>query len=160
MTKGIRAMIGALCPVVALAMVTACPGQHGECQFKSTKEADVITVTGRYALVIINSQEMDKLLGADWTRQTLFYAPSAITDTSGKQAMVHGPMLPLAKGSSMLFVSGDDWEDLSCRIYSLETRRMLWLGINTRIPRITVRAPAEVRAGEPVITPEGTLLFK
>lgn len=149
-----------VCASLLITALSGCPRNGSYCDLRSVEEADIHTVPGQYTIMIIKQSEMIKLLGSDWQNQTLFYSVDRILDESGEPRMVRGGMSPLAKGSSVFLLSGGPWEHVSCAIYSLDTRRMLILGINTKVPRINVRAPLQPKAGSPVVMEDGTLVFR
>jgi hypothetical protein len=126
-----------------------------------TPEAEMIRVRGEYAIVIVRPATMARAFGPQWDRLTLFYGTNRAITGNGQRAMVSAsPLRPLAKGTPMLVISGDDWDDLLVPVYALETRRMALFAVDLTAGTVTLRQPARLRGGVPQLTPEGRLFFR
>lgn len=122
-------------------------------------EGDILTVRGEYSIVILRPDFMVRLFGPDWKKQELFYGFNRAIDAEGNRGNVTVNMLPLAKGRPELTLSGVDWSDLICPIYSLDTRQQAILAIDLRSGTITVSRTVQSRPGKPRITQDGRLVF-
>lgn len=132
----------------------------GACRHLRLSEAEIITVRGEYALVLPTPSTMERLFGADWHRQSLFYRYNRALAASGQPiAVTTSPMLPLAKGSPVLVISGDEWPDLICSVASLEKMSMATLHIDLRRGSFSATAPAIPLRGVPETTPDGRLVL-
>lgn len=122
-------------------------------------EGELLSVKGKYTLILLSDDIMRRTFGPEWHRLSLFYSSNRAIDERGQRGMITSPLRPLAKGSSILVISGDDWPDLIVPIYVLESRKQATFFIDTTRPSIKVRPP-EPRPGEPLLSPEGRLFFR
>jgi hypothetical protein len=125
-----------------------------------TAEGEILTVDGQYTLVVLSQDVMRQTFGPDWHRLSLFYGSNRAITQDGQRGMIDSPLRPLAKGTPILVISGDDWSDLIVPIYALEQRKQAIFAIDTIKGTIKLNSSPGLRGGEPMVTPEGRLLFR
>jgi hypothetical protein len=143
--------------LVAL-LVASCDASDGVDRHE-IPEGELISVKGKYTLVLLSDDVMRRTFGDQWHRLSLFYGSNRGIDEHGQRGMITSPLRPLAKGTSLLVISGDEWSDLVVPIYAMESRQQAVFLIDTVHPRIEVSAP-QPRPGEPMLSPEGRLFFR
>jgi hypothetical protein len=144
--------------VVAMMMSVSCD-RSGGVQRRVLPEGELISVKGKYTLILLSDEVMRRAFGTEWHRLSLFYGSNRAINERGERGMITSPLRPMGKGTSVLVISGDEWPDLVVPIYALETRKQALFYIDTVRPSIEVRA-AQTRAGEPMVSPEGRLFFR
>lgn len=144
--------------VLVFAMVvTACSESNGANRVV-TPEGELLTVKGKYTLILLSDETMRRTFGPEWHRLSLFYGSNRAITQDGERSMVTADLRPLAKGTSILLISGSDWPDLIIPVYALETRKQAMLYVDTMRPSIKVASP-QPRRGEPMLSPDGHLFF-
>lgn len=156
MNKRIR-IVAAL---VVVGIVGATCGRSGGISRVDRAEGEILTIKGKYTLVILSPGIMRQTFGPEWQRLSLFYRSNRAITQDGERAMVSAPMRPLAKGAPILVISGDDWPDLIVAVYALEKRKQAILSINTVEGVIRVLQPTGPRSGEPTLATDGSLVFR
>jgi hypothetical protein len=146
--------------VLALAMIfiAACR-ESGGVKRVVTAEGELLTVDAKYTLILLSDETMRRTFGPEWHRLNLFYGSNRAITQDGERGMVTGNLRPLAKGTSILLISGSDWRDLIIPVYALETRKQATFYVDTVQPSIKSDSP-QTRRGEPTLTPEGQLFFR
>ncbi len=146
--------------VAASSLAGAC--RRSACTFVRTEEAEFFLVRGEYSLVIPHPSFMQASFGADWASQSLFYSSNRAISETGQPFIVNSgtPRQPLVKGTPILIISGTEWPDLYCALYSLERKQFVGLHINLQKHTLTADAPTTPSYGLPEVLPNGTLTFK
>jgi hypothetical protein len=103
---------------------------------------------------------MRRVFGSTWRHQSFYYRSNRAITRDGERGMITSNLRPLGKAAPILLISGDDWPDLLVHMYALESRRQAIFAINTVEGTISVPGPAELRPGEPMLSPDGQLLFR
>lgn len=140
-------------------MISVACDKRGGVKRLVTPEGELISVKGRYTLILLSNDTMRRTFGPEWHKLSLFYSSNRAITQDGERSMITEDMRPIAKGMSILVISGSDWPDLIIPMYALETRKQAMLYVDTVRPSITVKS-AESRRGEPMLSADGLLFFR
>jgi hypothetical protein len=155
-----RGQVRSVWMLVLVGTMLAC-AKSGDVRRVASTEGEVLTVKGKYTLIILSQDTMRRVFGSEWHQHSIFYRSNrAITQDGERSAIAPSPLRPLAKGAPILVISGDDWPDLLVHMYELETRKQATFAIDTVKGTISVPGPAELRPGEPMFSPDGHLFFR
>lgn len=130
-----------------------------DCNSVQTADGEFVTVGGRFSLVILSDQVMSQVFGPQWDQQSLFYRSFVAADDSGKLGTVDGVLYPMPRGAAIIVFGDLASVPIPCLVYSLETRRQATLQIDLVRGRVTMTGEASRRTGEPMLTPQGRLVF-
>lgn len=123
-------------------------------------EAEFLIVDDEYALILLKPEFLTSLFGNSWHTHQLFYGTNRGMFPGGvKAAVSSSALLPMAKGTPIIVVSGTRWPDLVCVIFSMDAEKQVVLAIDVEKPAIRVASRPSARKGSPTITKEGRLLF-
>jgi hypothetical protein len=147
-----------LLTVVATFVAFGC-NDSGNVTRAVTPEGELLSVKGKYTLILLSDETMRRTFGPEWHRLTLYYGSNRAVAQDGERSMVTADLRPLAKGTSILLISGSDWRDLLIPVYALETRQQAMFYVDTTRPSIKVDPP-QPRRGEPMLSPDGRLFFR
>jgi len=148
-----------MCAFILVGTMLAC-ARPGDVRRVASADGEILTVKGKYTLVILSQDTMRRVFGSNWYQHSLFYRSNRAITQDGERSMITTNLRPLGKAAPILVISGDDWPDLIVHIYAFETRRQAIFAIDTVKGTITVPGPAELRPGEPMLSPDGHLLFR
>jgi hypothetical protein len=143
---------------VATIFAAAC-NDSGGMKRVVTPEGELLSVKGKYTLILLSDETMRHTFGPEWHRLNLFYGSNRAITQDGERSMVTGNLRPLAKGTSILLISGSGWRDLIIPVYALETRKQAIVYVDTVQPSIKIEPP-QSRRGEPTLSPDGQLFFR
>jgi hypothetical protein len=124
------------------------------------KDAEFLLVRGDYALVILRPHVLRTAFGNDWVGRSLYYGCNRAILDSGERATVSPtPLEVLPVAPAMLMISGDDWSDVQCIVYSRETRDQVSIQLNLR--KSTIRLSDTIkREGQSVLDGDGRLSIR
>ena len=148
-----------MCAIVVVGALLAC-ARSGDVKRVATVDGEILTVRDRYTLIILSEDTMRRVFGSTWRHQSFYYRSNRAITRDGERGMITSNLRPLGKAAPILLISGDDWPDLLVHMYALESRRQAIFAINTVEGTISVPGPAELRPGEPMLSPDGQLLFR
>lgn len=148
-----------ICAFVLVGTMLAC-SKSGDVKRVATADGEILTVKGKYTLIILSQDTMRRVFGSDWHQHSFFYRSNRAITQDGERGMITSDLRPLGKAAPILIISGDDWPDLVVHMYALETRRQAVFAIDTIKGTISVPGPAELRPGEPMLSPDGHLMFR
>ena len=147
--------------LVATILAFSASACNSRCRFIRSEQADFLMIRGEYAIVALHPEFAQKILGPDWTSQTLFYRSTYGLDQDGVKAHFSAGLLrPIAKGSILLMCSGDDWSHQLFAIYSLEKRQFVGLRVDLQKGTIQADPPSKPLYNRtPTVLDDGRLLL-
>lgn len=130
------------------------------CEQTIGPKAKIIRIRGESALIVFQPSFFRELFGARWEYQSVFYGFNRMIDQDGRPAgKSAAPSEPLAKGETIVMTSGDDWENLVCTLFVLETRTLVSLKVNLQTGTVDLLGSPAKWNREVVVNDLGRLVF-
>ncbi len=132
-------------------------GRHqSACRYVVTDQAEFIHL-GHSSVVILSTHSLSRIFGANVKNQTLYYGVNRVLTETGERAIIQAPLLPMSPSVRALFLSGDNWPDLSVRLYALEKREEVTLQINLQRDTLALTERHKVSESAPAENSDGTI---
>lgn len=146
--------------LVASLLVSTFSSCHRRDVFARRGNADFFIVSGEYSLVLLHEQFLNETFGQHWKLESLYYGCNrALNEARREVSTTTSTLFPLAKGAPILTISGSDWSDLSCVVFSTESRWQALLEIDLRKSTVSTVGLVSTRTGGFQILQDGRLAF-
>lgn len=123
--------------------------------------ADFFRVSGEYALILPHERYLTGVFGPTWKTEPLYYGCNRALNEAKKEVLVTtATLLPLAEGAPVLTISGSDWRDISCIVFSTGSRKEAVFRIDLVQPRMELVGPVATRPENFEVLGDGRLSFK